>query len=227
MENVAKAQEHGVRDVLVQADREARGGVWREWHSERGLVSGRGGSASALALGSLAITELVESATAPGIDVVRILADPLPPAPQRLPAKPSGLAVGDKVPAFEWVALDGRTVSLSAFREGSVALVFWNPRCGFCAQLLGELVAWERSEAHSGPRLVVISTGTGDENRALGLRSPIILEHGFDTGQLFGATGTPSAVRIGSDGRVATPVATGGAAVLELLSADPQAVLEA
>jgi hypothetical protein len=45
----------------------------------------------------------------------------------------------------------------------------------------------------------------------------MLLDQGFTAGRQFGASGTPSAVLIDGDGRVASTVAVGGPAVLALL----------
>ena len=66
---------------------------------------------------------------------------------------------------------------------------------------------------------MVISTGEVETNRELGLRSPLGLDEGFAAGRAFGAAGTPSAVLIDEDGRVASPIAVGAAEVLALLHA--------
>ena len=64
--------------------------------------------------------------------------------------------------------------------------------------------------------LLVVSTGTVEDNRAMGLRAPIVLDQGFSAGRQFGATGTPMAVLIDAQGRIASEVAAGGPAVLAL-----------
>jgi hypothetical protein len=48
------------------------------------------------------------------------------------------------------------------------------------------------------------------------LASPVLLDEAFRTGRLFGAAGTPSAVLIDREGKVASGVAVGGPAVLAL-----------
>jgi hypothetical protein len=66
------------------------------------------------------------------------------------------------------------------------------------------------------PGLVLISTGSPAANRELGLRAPILLDDGFAAGNAFGAMGTPSAVRLDSERRVASAVAVGAEALLAL-----------
>jgi len=103
--------------------------------------------------------------------------------------------------------LDGEPVDLA-----DRVLLFWNPRCGFCDAMLDDLRAWERDV----PELVVISTGAEDENRAMGIRAPIVLDPGFRIAPLYGVAGTPSAVRLDASGRQLEAPAIGAPAVLAL-----------
>jgi hypothetical protein len=48
------------------------------------------------------------------------------------------------------------------------------------------------------------------------LRSPVVLDQEFAVGFAFGASGTPSAVLVDEGGKVASEVAVGAEAVLEL-----------
>ena len=82
--------------------------------------------------------------------------------------------------------------------------------------MLGERKAWESAPPKGAPQLLVVSTGTVEANRAMGLRSPVVLDQDFSTGRTFGANGTPNAVLIDADGNIASEVARGAPAVLEL-----------
>jgi hypothetical protein len=65
-------------------------------------------------------------------------------------------------------------------------------------------------------RRLVVPTGTPEANQALGLASPVLLDAGFSTGPAFGAGGTPSAVLVDEDGRIAPELAAGSPAVMAL-----------
>jgi hypothetical protein len=54
----------------------------------------------------------------------------------------------------------------------------------------------------------------------MGLTSPVVLDDGFVTGRTFGVSGTPSAVLVGAEGRIASDVAVGAPAVLALANRD-------
>jgi thiol-disulfide isomerase/thioredoxin len=112
--------------------------------------------------------------------------------------------------------LTGQPIDLATFRDRPTLVLFWNPGCGFCQQMLPDLKAWEADPPLGAPQLLVVSAGTVEANQALGLRSPVVLDHGFSAGRAFGATGTPSAVLVDAQGHMASSVAVGAAAVLAL-----------
>lgn len=216
-ENLLKAREHQLSDVLVQNDREVASRYQAHGTPSALLISVDGRIASHLARGSEAIEALVERPSGKRVEVIG------PPGTSSGPGTIVGVprihgpVVGAEAPNLTWRDIDGRTISLHELRGNPVAILFWNPGCGFCQRVLPDLKAWEDVAVNGVPRLLVISTGTPDENRALGLRSPLIVEHRFETGRMLGASGTPSAVVISGSGRFATPVARGGPSVLTLL----------
>jgi hypothetical protein len=73
---------------------------------------------------------------------------------------------------------------------------------------------------------MLVSSGDPEENRGQGLRSPILLDYGFQVGTAFGATGTPSAILIDAHGNVASKLSVGASKVLGLLNPIDPAVCE-
>jgi len=135
--------------------------------------------------------------------------------PQKMrPSKES--RIGDPAPALTFRDLDGKTVALTDFQGADTLVLFWNPSCGFCRQMLGTLKAWEVDRPSGAPMLLVISTGTAEENRAMKLRSPVVFDHDVQAGTAFGANGTPMAVLIDATGRIASELAAGSQAVMAL-----------
>lgn len=144
--------------------------------------------------------------------IERLASEALAPAPP-----PIGLAVGAEPPDLELEVLDGDPVRISALRGVDTLLLFWDPQCGYCRAMHEPLVSWE-SSANGTPRLVVISSGDSDATRAEGFRSTVVLDKDLELGRIFGAGGTPMAVRIDAHGRVVSHVAAGQDAVFELLA---------
>jgi peroxiredoxin len=174
------------------------------------LVSADGKIASGLAVGGPTVISLLRN-EAPN------LLDPAAAAEPEAPPAPRGIPVGGKAPAVQLEDLEGKRVDLEEIRNGRTALLFWNPGCGFCQRLVDDLKVWEKDRPSNSPQLVLISTGTPEANREHGLESTILLDPGFRTGESFGASGTPSAIVIDSEGKVASNLAVGGPDVLNLL----------
>jgi thiol-disulfide isomerase/thioredoxin len=126
-----------------------------------------------------------------------------------------GLPVGASVPGLRLRALDGERVALEDLNGRDTLLLFWNSDCGFCRAMHSDLLRWER-KANGTPRLVVISSGDEDRTREEGFRSTVLLDEEHRVGSAFGADGTPMAVLIGADGRVASRPVAGADAVFTL-----------
>ncbi len=182
------------------------------------LVDAEGMIVTRAAGGSDAIRGLVAWATgaagAPGAFAIEQRhRDASPPMP------PPGLPIGQPAPTLLLDDLDGAVVDLAETQGRPTMLLFWNPGCGFCQQMLSDLQDWDERRGPEAPEILVISSGGAEESAAMRLRSRILLDDGFRAGPLFGAHGTPMAVLIDELGAVASQVAAGKDAVLELAGA--------
>lgn len=130
----------------------------------------------------------------------------------------AGLPVGSPAPELELRGIGDESVSLVDPAGNDTVLLFWNPGCGFCQAMLPGLLAWEQEMHGDSPLLVVVSSGGADETVADGFRSTVVLDPEFAVGEAFRAGGTPMAVTIDAQGRIASPLATGGEAVLAYLT---------
>jgi len=135
------------------------------------------------------------------------------------PTVPATQKLGEEAPEVKLPDLEGNTVELAHFRGEETLVLFWNPGCGFCQQMLPDLKQWESDAPESAPRIVVVSAGTEEANKEMGLTSSVLLDQQFATGRAFGASGTPSAVLVDAEGKVASEVAVGAPAVMELAGA--------
>lgn len=123
---------------------------------------------------------------------------------------------GEPAPAFQLPDLTGKPLALATFKGKSTVVLFWNPNCGYCRQMLDDLQAWESNPPPGAPQLLVVSTGSIEANQAQNLHSPTVLDTDFTTARAFGVRGTPSAILIDTEGRIASDVAAGREAVLAL-----------
>jgi methylamine dehydrogenase accessory protein MauD len=219
--NRAKAEAHGLRTVLLQKGREVVEAYQVDSTPAAVLVSAAGTIASPIGYGADRIAELVEQA-----------AFGLKPAPRELvpsgtgngngrrsPVEPRTLVVGEPAPTLALPDLEGRTITLGELQGSPTLVLFWSPTCGFCQKMLPDLKKWERKRPAGAPRILVVSTGTAEANRAMGLASPIMLDSDGSAMHRFGANGTPMAVLVDASGKIASPVVAGAQNVMALAGA--------
>ena len=151
---------------------------------------------------------LMASRVAPGSDAIEAIVAEVSEAP--------GVPVGAPVPALELPSLEGERVSLSELRGRHTLLLFWDPACGYCRAMHEDLLAWEKTANGAAPQLVVLSSGDEEATRSDAFRSKVLLDEDFAAGAEFGVSGTPMAVLLDTDGRVASGVAAGADAVFGL-----------
>jgi peroxiredoxin len=224
-ENKTKAQEHALKNVVLQKDWEVS-----ESYEVRGtpsavLISPDGKIASPVAGGEEGIRGLLSYAVGERPQL------PLQPQAQGQPCPNCGKIhaaaptvgaaqkIGEEAPEVKLPDLQGNTVELVHFRGEQTLVLFWNPGCGFCQQMLSDLREWEQNPPEEAPKVLVVSAGTEEANREQGLSSTVVVDQNFATGRAFGASGTPSAVLVDAQGKVASDIAVGAPAVLELAGA--------
>jgi thiol-disulfide isomerase/thioredoxin len=225
-ENRTKAQEHALTNVLLQEDWEVSEAYRIGGTPSAVLVGANGTIASSVAGGAEAIKGLLAYAVGERAPL------PMQPQAQEQPcpncgkvhpngngsqqAMPASVKVGEPAPAVKLPDLQGNTVELKDFTGEETLVLFWNPGCGFCQQMLPDLKEWENDAPERAPKLLFVSAGTEAANREMGLSSTVVLDKSFAVGQAFGASGTPSAVLVDAQGNVASEVAVGAPGVLEL-----------
>jgi len=227
-ENETKAQEHALENVVLQKDWEVS-----ESYKVRGtpsavLISPEGKVASPVAGGAEGIRDLLAYAVDQRVQLPMQPHQPQnegEPCPNcgkvhaAAPTMPAAQRVGEPAPEVKLADLEGKIVELEDFRGEETLLVFWNPGCGFCQQMLPEIKQWEEDRPEAAPELLFVSAGAEEANRDMKLSSPVLLDQNFATGRAFGASGTPSAVLVDAEGRIASEVAVGAPAVLSLAGA--------
>ena len=205
-ENRPLAAAHGIRRVLLQGEQDVAGAYRVSGTPAAVLVQADGTIGSPAALGVDEVRALVEGVIAGSY---------VPSAPRQ------GLPMGSPAPALRLPDVAGTTRDLGEFRGSKTLLLFWSPDCGFCQQMLPELKAWEGTRPADAPRLLLVSTGSAEANRAQGLTSPLLLDADFSTSAGFGVNGTPSAVLVDAEGRIASQVGEGQDDVWDLLGGRP------
>jgi peroxiredoxin len=141
------------------------------------------------------------------------------PQPEMAPSRPAGLPIGSLAPEFELPDLAGCRKALADF-DGKRLLIFFNPRCGFCTQMAGDLAAFPTDSTNGRPMPLVVSTGGAQANRALveehGIRCPVLLQEQMEVASQYQAHGTPMGYLVDEEGRIASEIAVGAQALLSL-----------
>lgn len=125
----------------------------------------------------------------------------------------SGLTPGAVAPEFSLSTADDRQVSLSTLlAAGSrVLLVFSDPGCPACAGMAADFAGWQAE--HSGSlRLAMISRETDAQSPR-----DALLDHERVVARAYAVTGTPAAVLVDADGRIASRPAIGPKAIASLV----------
>lgn len=229
-DNRAKAAEYALSNVLLQEENEVADAYRSPGTPSAVLIGTDGTIAAAMAVGLEPVQTLANGqlgAPAPAPVVPQPAPAPAPPAPAPAAAQNGNgagtIGIGQPAPDFNLPDLTGRQVKLADLRGSETMLLFWNTGCGFCKQMLDDLKAWERQRPPDKPKIVVFSSGSTEEIRALGLGSTVIPDPSFTYGPRFGANGTPMAVTLDAQGRVASSVAAGAPAVLALAKGESAA----
>jgi peroxiredoxin len=184
-ENKTKAQEHGLSNVLLQKDWEVS-----ESYEVRGtlsavLISPDGKVASPVAGGAEGIRGLLSYAMGERAQLPmqphqpQTEGQPCPDCGKVHAAAPTVAAaqkVGEEAPEVKLPDLEGNTVKLADFRGEETLVLFWNPGCGFCQQMLPDLKKWEVTSPEGAPKLLVVSAGSEEANKEMGLASPVLLD---------------------------------------------------
>jgi thiol-disulfide isomerase/thioredoxin len=138
-------------------------------------------------------------------------------------APPAGLPVGTAAPEFEVAGADGRPVTLAGLLAAGrpLLLVFSDPECGPCQSLLPDLATWQAEHAERFTA-ALISRGSMAANAAKAGRFDLAhlgVQRDREVAVAYAYAGTPSAVAVAADGRIASQVAAGPDGVRALAAA--------
>lgn len=109
------------------------------------------------------------------------------------------------VPDFTLPDLEGKSVTLSSFKDASpVLLVFWATWCPYCIEEMPELV---RLQNKYGDRLKVLAIDVQESRPRVasfvssrGITLTVLLDEEGDVSRAYGVMGVPTLVVVGKDG---------------------------
>ncbi len=131
--------------------------------------------------------------------------------------KRDGLEVGARAPEFTLPRVDEGELSLNQYLGQKVLLVFSDPACGPCQQLAPKL---ENLHRKGDVQVLMISRGDTEANRQKvaehDLTFPVVLQRHWEISRDYGVFATPVGYLIDEKGLLATSVAMGADAILNL-----------
>jgi methylamine dehydrogenase accessory protein MauD len=139
-------------------------------------------------------------------------------APSQNGSQPAtGLPVGSPAPDFELPDLRGEKLTLDSLRAPGqpVMLIFTDPGCDPCTELLPEIGRWQRNYADE-VTISLISRGDPEENRAKTAEhgvERVLLQQDWEVTAAYQVEGTPSAVLVRPEGTIGSSLALGYEAV--------------
>jgi peroxiredoxin len=132
----------------------------------------------------------------------------------------NGLPKGTRAPDFLLPRLDGGHLSISDFCGRGVLLVFSDPMCQPCDLLSPHLERLARRTPDI--QVIMVSRRGREANLAKvqqhGLSFPIVLQRQWEISRAFNKFATPIAYLIDEDGLIASELALGPSAILQLLT---------
>src|SRR5215212_9097292 len=165
-ENKTKASEHGLTNVLLQEDWEVYASYEVRGTPSAVLIDTDGKIASPVARGAEGIRGLLSYAVG---ERAQLPMQPHQPQTEGQPCPNCGKVhaaaptveaaqkVGEEAPEVKLPDLEGNTVELADFRGEETLVLFWNPGCGFCQQMLSDLREWEKNMTAGAPKLLFVS----------------------------------------------------------------------
>jgi len=141
-------------------------------------------------------------------------------APPGTGAPAVGLPVGAAAPEFQVAGADGRPMTLAGLRSAGrpVLLVFGDPDCGSCQSLLPDVASWqaeysERFTAALISRTALVGGAAQPDRYRL---AHLGVQRDREVAVAYAYAGTPSAVAVSADGRIASRMVAGPDAVRAL-----------
>ena len=157
-----------------------------------------------------------------GVGIAALVAGPLPAwlrqgAPGETTASdaagaPESLPVGTPAPGFRLPDLSGDNHTLDSLRASGqpLLLLFSDRNCGPCIEMAPMVARWQREHSDE---LTIAAVERDHDGDAVAPdehgRRNVLLERESEVSGGYGAQGTPSAVLVGREGTIASPVAAG------------------
>ena len=208
-ENLSKFGAIDSASIYIQDDKGVSDLLGALWTPTAILIDSKGSIASRNAVGDSAIRDLVERLGGSDLeDEYFYLANG---------TDGEKLKIGQDVPEFVLEDLEGKEITSTGFLGKRTLAAFWSTTCPHCISMIEELKEWNRTKGGDEPDLVVFSDGDPEQHRSLGLDAPIVLDRDYKHSAKIGMYGTPSAVLIDENGKIASETGVGAEMIWALL----------
>ena len=136
-------------------------------------------------------------------------------------AEAQGLPVGTLAPEFALEDLEGTEKTLGSYGGKPFVVAFFSDTCGYCLGMAPEI----GKAAKRDRPLVLISHGDKGKHLELAAenkwKTDVLIEPEYNLMMAYQVLGTPSGYLVDGEGRIASRMAVGADAVMELLDAKP------
>lgn len=207
-ENIDRFGDGLSNGMILQANRELSNLVHSKWTPTALFVSADGNIAGHPAVGEAAIRDMFDRLKNEDFTAERFS---IPS-----PGKPGRIKIGQAVPELSLTDLKGNTITRESFLGGQTLAVFLSTTCTFCATVVEQIRAWEKTNTN-GTRIIVFSEGDESVHEDFNINAPVVIEAGYPTAIKLGMYGAPSGVLIDENGIIITETAVGGPAIWSLL----------
>lgn len=197
----------GVAELLVDEQRRVARSFGIALTPAVVLIRSNGAIVGTPTVGIRGIQNLLESIASAAADAARIRQEHVEGATPE---------IGTPAPFIRLPDLDDVDRDLMTGGTAQV-LLFWSPDCGYCDQLAPELHLLQMGRDANAPAITLVTRGSEAANRGQGFGFRTLLDLDLSASTAFGSYGTPAAIMVDADGKVASPLARGIRAVRELL----------
>jgi peroxiredoxin len=132
----------------------------------------------------------------------------------------TGLSRGTTAPSFKLPLSEGGQISLDAYQGKRLLLVFSDPKCGPCREMMPELVTLHKRTPDI--EILVISRGNIDVVKAElaehPVTFPVAVQKGWEISRRYAMFATPIAYLVDESGKLASDAAVGPEPILILLA---------
>lgn len=213
-ENIDRFGDDLSAGMLLQKNMEFAGELHIKWTPAAIFVNAEGNVASHPAVGDMAIRDLVgklrsEDFSKWGYHI-------------KNSQKRGRVKIGEAIPEFETVDLNGNPVTRQTFLGKPTLAFFLSTTCGYCGEVIDQIRKWERSPERNGTNAIVFSDGDVETHRSYGLETPIVIDSGYKLSGNLGMFSVPSGVIINENGVIASETALGGPMIWSLVGRKPE-----